>query len=75
MRVSFEVQHGLDSAIADPTGEGSPMKSLFAALAIGTALAASPAWAQTQSQGSAFGRRPAEFADRRSRAQRRSTTA
>jgi hypothetical protein len=53
--VPLKVHHGPDLAIADPTGEGSPMKSSFAALALGSALAASPAWAQAQSAGSLFG--------------------
>ena len=53
--VPSKVRQGPDSAVADPTGEGSPMKSLFAALALASALASSPAWAQTQSQASSFG--------------------
>jgi hypothetical protein len=46
--VPLTVQYGLDSTIVDPTGEGSPMKSSIAALGLISALAASPAWAQTQ---------------------------
>jgi hypothetical protein len=51
--VPLKVQHGPDWAIADPTGEGSPMKSPIAALVLMSSLAASPAWAQTQ--GPTFG--------------------
>jgi hypothetical protein len=49
--VSSKVHHGpdSDSAIADPTGEGSPMKSFIAVLALCLVLAASPAWAQAPS--------------------------
>jgi hypothetical protein len=50
--VSSEVHHGPnpESASADPTGEGSPMKSFIAALALCFVLAASPAGAQVPSQ-------------------------
>src|SRR5271154_1619656 len=53
--VPSEVQNGPDSAIADPTGEGSPMKSPLAALALCSALAISTAQAQAQPQPSSFG--------------------
>ena len=50
--VSSKVHHGpdSDSAIADPTGEGSPMKSFIAVLALCFVLAASPTRAQGPSQ-------------------------
>jgi hypothetical protein len=47
------VQHVQNADIADPTGEGSPMKSPIAALALFGTLAAGSAWAQSDSQGGA----------------------
>jgi hypothetical protein len=44
------VQHGQNPNIADPTGEGLPMKSPIAALALFGTLAAGSAWAQSDSQ-------------------------